>query len=167
MTKIPPKVLVEGSATASLIWKRSHQGSVPTKVSVPRSYETQPVVSSDHRELFQAPAWNPDAPVGAAMLSELAWTEIGRSLCLSGRELEIVRGVFDSTTEFAMGAELRVSAHTIHTHSNRLFRKLSVHTRSQLILRVLKEFLLLTTSPDGSLPPICRNRAAGRCSLTS
>jgi len=106
--------------------------------------------------MFQALAWNPDAPADASMLTELAWGEIGRSLCLSGRELEIVRGVFNSATEFAMGAELQVSAHTIHTHLNRLFHKLSVHTRSELILRVWKEFLFLTTSPT-----------AGRCRSTS
>jgi hypothetical protein len=34
-------------------------------------------------------------PLGSAMFSEQAWGEIARSLKLSGRELQIVRGVFD------------------------------------------------------------------------
>jgi DNA-binding NarL/FixJ family response regulator len=102
----------------------------------------------------------------AELLSDLAWTEVARSLKLSNRELQISKGVFDNLTESAIGEELGMSEHTVHAHLNRLFRKLRVRTRVQLVLRVtLYEVLLLTVSDASSLPPICRHRANGRCTV--
>jgi DNA-binding CsgD family transcriptional regulator len=101
------------------------------------------------------------------MLSEQAWSEIGRSLKLSGRELQILRGVFDDRTEFAIAADLGISPHTVHSHFNRLHRKLAVTDRAELILCVIGQFLALTVAPGTALPSICANRAAGRCPLQS
>ena len=104
-------------------------------------------------------------PLGAAMFSEQAWKEIADSLKLSGRELQIVREVFDDQTEFAIANNLNLSPHTIHTHCERLYHKLAVTDRVRLVLRVTNEFIALTFAPESSLPPICANRAAGRCPL--
>ena len=101
------------------------------------------------------------------MFSEQAWLEIARSLRLSPRELQIVRGVFDDHTEFAIAADLGISPHTVHTHIDRLHHKLAVVDRVTLILRVMDEFLALTLAPGSVLPSICPNRAAGRCPLRS
>jgi DNA-binding NarL/FixJ family response regulator len=103
--------------------------------------------------------------LGAAMFSEQAWREIARSLKLSGQELQIVRGVFDDCTEFAIANNLRVSPHTVHTHCERLYHKLAVTDRVKLVLRVMDEFIALTVAPGSTLPPFCANRAAGRCPL--
>jgi ATP/maltotriose-dependent transcriptional regulator MalT len=102
---------------------------------------------------------------GAAMFSNQAWEEIARNLKLSARELQIVRGVFDDRTEFTIASDLSVSPHTIHTYCERLYHKLAVTDRVRLILRVVDEFLLLTSTPETVLPPICANRVAGRCPL--
>ena len=99
------------------------------------------------------------------MFSRLVWDKIGCSLRLSGQELRIVRGVFDDCTEPAIADELNVSSHTVHTHCERLYRKLGVTDRIKLVLRVIDEFLALTVAPGSNLPPICSNRAAGRCPL--
>lgn len=104
-------------------------------------------------------------PLGAAMFSEEAWSQIGQSLKLSGRELQIVRAVFDDHTEFAIARNLNLSPHTVHTHCERLYRKLAVTDRVKLVLRVTNEFIALTFAPESKLPPICANRAAGRCPL--
>jgi DNA-binding CsgD family transcriptional regulator len=104
-------------------------------------------------------------PLGSAMFSEQAWGEIARSLKLSGRELQIVRGVFDDHTEFTIAANLSVSPHTIHTYCERLHHKLAVTDRVKLVLRVTNEFIALTFAPESGLPPICAHRAAGRCPL--
>ena len=104
-------------------------------------------------------------PLGAAMFSDQAWEEIARSLKLSSRELQIVRKVFDDHTEFAIADDLSVSPHTIHTHCERLYRKLAVTDRVRLVLRVMDEFLALTVASETVLPPICANRVAGRCPL--
>lgn len=103
--------------------------------------------------------------LGSAILREQSWNEIATALRLSGRELEIVRGVFDNAIEPTIAANLQISAHTVHTHMNRLFQKLSVTTRAELIIRVMAEFIALTSSPRSGLPPICRDRSLGRCPL--
>lgn len=102
---------------------------------------------------------------GSAIFSEQAWAAMGRSLKLSGRELQIARAVFDDRTEFAIAAELGMSPHTVHTHLKRLHRKLGVVDRVQLILRMVEEFLALTAAPDSILPSLCANQTAGRCPL--
>lgn len=99
------------------------------------------------------------------MFSEQAWLEIARSLALSPRELQIVRGVFDDRTEFAIAANLAISPHTVHTHIERLHQKLGVADRVELVLRVMNEFLTVTAAPESTLPSICANRTAGRCPL--
>src|SRR5262245_45001984 len=81
---------------------------------------------------------------GSAIFTEPAWTEIAGSLRLTRRELEIVRGVFDDSTELAIALDLGISPHTVHTHIERLRRKLAVVDRATLILLVVQEFLRLT-----------------------
>ena len=88
-------------------------------------------------------------PAGSTVLSDLAWNEVARSLRLSPRELQILRGMFDNATESTIAAGLGLSPHTVHSHLNRLFRKLSVSTRSELVVRVWQEWKVLTTTPDG------------------
>jgi DNA-binding CsgD family transcriptional regulator len=94
-----------------------------------------------------------------------AWTQIGRSLGLSGRELQIVRGTFDDKTELEIAADLHISPSTIHTHVERLHHKLVITDRAQLLLRVTQEFLALTATPGHDLPPICSDRGTRRCPL--
>jgi ATP/maltotriose-dependent transcriptional regulator MalT len=104
-------------------------------------------------------------PVGAVLLSDVAWAEIAHSLKLSGRQLEIVRNIFDNYTEMTIASNLRVSKHTIHSHLNRVFQKLRVTTRAQLVLRVMQEILTLTAAQGSCLPPICCNYGSRRCPI--
>lgn len=76
-----------------------------------------------------------------------------------------MRGVFNDGTEFAIADELKVSPHTVHTHCERLYRKLGVSDRVKLVLRVMETYVILTLSSDGILPPLCANFRAGRCPL--
>ena len=102
-------------------------------------------------------------PRGSAIISELGWGEIAHSLKLSGRELEIVRAVFDNRAEHTIGAELGISKHTVHTHMRRLFVKLGAKGRTDLAVRVMQEFLALVGTPGGHLSPICHYLQTGRC----
>ena len=99
------------------------------------------------------------------MFSELAWGQIARSLRLSGQELQVVRGIFDDLTEAAIADHLNVSPHTVHTHCERLYRKLGVTGRVKLALRVVDEYIVLTLTPGTLLPPLCANFSASRCPL--
>ena len=104
-------------------------------------------------------------PLGAAMFSNRAWDEIARSLRLSGRELQIIKDVFDDRTESAIAVHYGVSPHTVHTYCERLYHKLAVTDRVKLVLRITDEFLALTVASGSVLPPLCTNQTAGRCPL--
>lgn len=100
---------------------------------------------------------------GAALWSEQAWKAVAGSLGLSGREVEIIRGVFDDQTEMVIASNLGISPHTVHTHLERLHHKLGVATRTQMAIRLFAEFLRLTSDRQSALPSICARRLAGEC----
>lgn len=102
-------------------------------------------------------------PVGSAMFSEHAWEAIARSLMLSGRERQIVRGIFDDDTDWGIAQGLGISLSTVHTHVERLHRKLAITNRPQLLLRVMQEFLTLTVSPENDLLPLYANHTSRGC----
>ena len=56
------------------------------------------------------------------------------------RGLEIVQCIFDDRTEAGMARQLGISAHTIHTHLERLYRKLGVSTRCAAVVCVFVEY---------------------------
>ena len=105
--------------------------------------------------------------LGSTIFSERAWEQVARRLRLSRRELEVVRGVFDGWTESAIAAGLRISARTVHTHVERLHRKLRVGHQVALVLRVLEEFLKLAGASGSGVQPICARRQTdcGDCSV--
>ena len=77
------------------------------------------------------------------IFSEGHWVRIAESLRFSGRETQIVKGIFDDDTEQGIGQRFGMSPHTVHTHLQRLYRKLGVSSRTQLILRVVGEYMAL------------------------
>lgn len=74
--------------------------------------------------------------MGHEMLSTRQWTTVSFQLGLSARELDILKLVFDDCKERTMGQNLGISTHTVHTHLERLYRKLGVHSRCGAVLRV-------------------------------
>lgn len=81
---------------------------------------------------------------GAAVFSEGDWSWLALRLGLSVRELQIAKAVFDDQIESAIAEDLGVSVHTVHTHMQRLHKKLQVSNRVQLILRLVEEFRAMT-----------------------
>jgi DNA-binding NarL/FixJ family response regulator len=77
------------------------------------------------------------------IFSERHWARIAESLRFSGRETQIVMGIFDDDTEHGIAQRFGMSQHTVHTHLQRLYRKLGVSSRTQLILRVVGEYMAL------------------------
>jgi DNA-binding CsgD family transcriptional regulator len=72
-----------------------------------------------------------------------AWPLLRAAFELSARELQIVQRVFQDQKEERIAYELGISPHTVNTYFQRLYAKLHVASRPQLILRVVSEFLLL------------------------
>ena len=140
---------------------RSRRGKEADPLSPPT--DPPPEVGGD--EVCEKPGLKstPVRLVGSAMFSPPAWAAIARSLELSARELQIVRAVFDDQKENTMARALGISIHTIHTHVDRLHHKLAITDRTQLLQRVMQEFLALTLAPGSVLPPICACRTMCQC----
>ena len=99
----------------------------------------------------------------ASLLNDHAWAEIARTLGITRRELQIVQGVFDNLPKAGIAGRLHIPEHTVHTHLNRLFKKLEVTTRADLVLRIMEQLITLTLSETSSLSPICRHYSGGCC----
>lgn len=74
-------------------------------------------------------------------MSSDAWREIAATLRLSRREAEILQALFDDAKESSIAADLGISAHTVHSHIERLYRKLQVSSRVTLVVRVFNEYV--------------------------
>jgi DNA-binding CsgD family transcriptional regulator len=101
--------------------------------------------------------------LGAAVLGDHAWSEVAKALTVTARETQIIQAVFDNLTQKEIADRLGIREHTTHTHLNRLFRKLNVTTRTELVLRVIEQLLSLTLAETGVLPPICPRHHSGAC----
>ena len=71
------------------------------------------------------------------------------SLGLSKREADITQYIFEELREVEIGKELGISDHTVHTHLERMYRKLDVRSRCGLILRIFKHYVSITSSDLG------------------
>jgi DNA-binding CsgD family transcriptional regulator len=60
-------------------------------------------------------------------------------LGLSPRETQVLTCVLAGLTEAGIAQALGISTHTVHTHLERLYRKLGIHSRTQLLLVVVNE----------------------------
>jgi DNA-binding CsgD family transcriptional regulator len=90
----------------------------------------------------------PVCPSERLLFSNETWRLLTRSLRLSLREAQIVLAMFDDQKESAMASDLGISPHTVHTHIDRLYRKLSVSSRVALVLRIFVEYLYLAKAAD-------------------
>jgi len=84
---------------------------------------------------------------GQFLFTDGAWHEIAWALEIAPRELEIVRQIFDDRTEADIARELGISPHTVHTYVERIFHKLNVTSRVQLVVRVVEQQNTLATAP--------------------
>jgi ATP/maltotriose-dependent transcriptional regulator MalT len=74
-----------------------------------------------------------------SIMSSNEWRRIANSLRISGRELQIIQEIFDDRKESAIADDLTISVHTVHTHLERLYRKLGV--RAGLVVCILSNYL--------------------------
>jgi DNA-binding NarL/FixJ family response regulator len=98
-----------------------------------------------------------------SLFSDEAWSALRESLKLSAREVEITRYIFADCKEKVIAEELSLSPHTVRTYCERLYRKLNVNSRVEMVVSVMGEFLHLTDDPRQALPPVCGRRRVGHC----
>jgi DNA-binding CsgD family transcriptional regulator len=70
-----------------------------------------------------------------------AWNALAELLQLSRREVQIIQLVFADEKEGNIAGSLGISRHTVDTYFRRLYAKLRVSSRPQLILRVVGAYL--------------------------
>lgn len=75
-----------------------------------------------------------------AFLSGSEWGAIVEILRLSEREGEIVSNAMNGTSEAEIARILGISQHTVHTHLERLHRKLCVSSRPHLVARIFAAY---------------------------
>ena len=77
----------------------------------------------------------------STLLSLQQWGRIAMQLGLSDREAQVVQGMFDGRSESELAVELGVSAHTVHAHVKRLYRKLSVSNQREMLVAVFAAYV--------------------------
>lgn len=86
----------------------------------------------------------------ASCLGRADWLLITQEMDLSPRQLEIIRCLVDGLDEAAAAERLGISPHTVHTHMNRLYQKVGVKSRCELVVKVL---LLVIAAAGASRRP--------------
>jgi DNA-binding NarL/FixJ family response regulator len=89
-----------------------------------------------------------EAPASAELpprfLGEADWQLIVSSLRLCKRESEIVSAMIGGASEIQIAAELGISTHTVHTYTDRLYRRLGVRSRCAVVARVFEAYVRTT-----------------------
>jgi DNA-binding CsgD family transcriptional regulator len=80
-------------------------------------------------------------PVGSSLLPSAMWSRVRDALRLSDRELQIVQGIFEDQKQESIAYTLGISPHSVNTYIQRIYSKLRIGSRPQLILRVMSEYL--------------------------
>jgi DNA-binding NarL/FixJ family response regulator len=94
--------------------------------------------------------------VGRRLLPPPAWEELRVLLQLSPREMQIAQGVFDDKKEQCIAFELGISPHTVNTYLQRMYRKMRITNRTQLVLHVLAAHIDLIKVSRGGCGPVCQ-----------
>ncbi|WP_428389932.1 response regulator transcription factor [Mucisphaera sp.] len=97
------------------------------------------------------------------LISEENWAALRARLQLSEREVQIAQAVLEDRKELAIAMDLGISPHTVHTHLERLYRKLGVDSRLGLAVRLMRCQNELIAEPGSALKPVCARHAEGRC----
>lgn len=98
---------------------------------------------------------------GHLLIPSGAWFHLAGMLQLSPRETQIVQSVFDDRKLESIAFELGISPHTVDTYFQRLYTKLHISSRPQLILLVMAEYLALLASGRRATAPVSGARATG------
>ncbi len=83
---------------------------------------------------------------GQDVFAPKEWRSLATALGLSPRECGVVQSVFDGGSEKRIAEQLGLSPHTVHTYLWRIYRKLHVQSRQELLVRVFAEFRSLSVS---------------------
>ena len=113
-----------------------------------------------HHSLRQPASDKQTATRYTSIFSKREWDELGCDLKLSARELQLVRGIFDNKTEKAIAYDLSISVHTVHSYLTRIYQRLGVCSREELLVYIFGRYLEQHRSPKSKRSAGQGNRAA-------
>jgi DNA-binding NarL/FixJ family response regulator len=91
-----------------------------------------------------------------------AWLAIADSLQLSEREAQVVGLLLRDESESGIATQLGISTHTVHTHLERLYRKLKVTSRCQVVIRIFRAYVERDSSQRRAAMMVARHRSNDR-----
>lgn len=78
-----------------------------------------------------------------AFFSTTEWDALRHAAALSSRQSEISLLILANLSEAQIAASLEVSSHTVHSHLERLYRKMKVRSRSELLVELFRTYVRL------------------------
>jgi DNA-binding CsgD family transcriptional regulator len=75
------------------------------------------------------------------LLPDAVWRELSAIHHLSPRETQIVHLVVCNENEKTIAELLQISPHTVHSHLERIYRKLEVRSRSEVVARLFATYV--------------------------
>lgn len=101
---------------------------------------TELVVSHRHSEAYEQDSPQLSGPPGSGdLVSTDEWAQIAESFGLSRRLAEVLELAFGGMTEPEIAMALGIAQSTVHKYGQRLYRKLGIHSRSELHQFVFRE----------------------------
>jgi DNA-binding CsgD family transcriptional regulator len=85
-----------------------------------------------------------------SFINQTDWARISASLKLSSRESEISFLLLADVSEHTVADRLSISKHTVHSHIERLYRKLAIRSRSQLVVKLFEAYVCLNPPVGGA-----------------
>lgn len=92
-------------------------------------------------------------PCGQDLLSAQEWADVAQALGMTARQLQITKLMFDDKTQRAIAATLGIVERTVREHLDRLYKKLNVHDRVGLVLRIVGLLMATLRKPLGERGP--------------
>ncbi len=92
------------------------------------------------------------ATKGSLIFSKKEWQVLRRDLKLSPRAMQLVRGIFDDQTEEAIADDMSISVHTVHSYFTRIYQRLGVCSREQLLVFMFGRYLERRKVPKSRSP---------------
>ena len=80
---------------------------------------------------------NADGPI----FSKAQWTELAESLSLSPRQVDVVKCLFRGLADKQTARQLGLTINTVRDYMGRIYLKVGVEDRAELVLCVLSRFL--------------------------
>lgn len=100
----------------------------------------------------------PGTPWATPQFSQENWQTVAERLEFSRRESQVVRLVFDEKQDGTIADELGISVNSVQTYLKRVYLKLGVASRAGMVLRIVREHIIIAQEAEVRTPGFSVNR---------